>query len=343
MENSVKAPTPATEPLPMPGLAREVDRRAFIQMAAALVAQRALASSSRPADTAPAPATLHELIRDNHFQQGFSLLDPKPGRRVVYGQLQGFIPKGKPVWDLAQWSSKFPLKAEVHERLADGSLRFANEAKAITLGPAKSDEADLSLAVNTNVEYGNRARQKSEPWVHLLVQQPVADAPPLSKLAAARFSVAFRLKHSRLTKTSDYSPDLHAAQLQLFLSLQNRNRQSPGHGEYLWFGIPFYDNRHRMPPAYKAQDFGDTKMFIFTCAAEDLTRESSHDGKWVSVDKDLLPLMHEGMTAAWSRGFLRGSHQLADYAIANIVLGWEVTGLFDVEMQIRDLSLKVSS
>jgi hypothetical protein len=96
-----------------------------------------------------------------------------------------------------------------------------------------------------------------------------------------------------------------------------------------------------MPPAYKEQDFGDAKMFIFTCAAEALAKESAHDGKWVSGDKDLLPLMREGMDTAWSRGFLRGSRQLADYCIASVVLGWEVTGIFDVDMQIRDLSMKI--
>ena len=50
-----------------------------------------------------------ELVRDPHFQSGFYLLEPKPGKRVVYGESAGLAP-GKPVWDLAQWSSKCPLQ-----------------------------------------------------------------------------------------------------------------------------------------------------------------------------------------------------------------------------------------
>jgi hypothetical protein len=49
-----------------------------------------------------------ELVRDPHFQNGFCLLEPKPGKRVVYGETGGLAP-GKPVWVLAQWSSQFPL------------------------------------------------------------------------------------------------------------------------------------------------------------------------------------------------------------------------------------------
>src|SRR5512135_827906 len=53
-------------------------------------------------------AAERELIRDPHFQQGFHLLDPKPGKRVVYGRLPGRSP-GETQWDLAQWSSRHPL------------------------------------------------------------------------------------------------------------------------------------------------------------------------------------------------------------------------------------------
>ncbi len=53
-------------------------------------------------------ATERELIRDPHFQNGFFLLEPTPGKRVVYGELVGPQP-GKPAWDLAQWSSRSAL------------------------------------------------------------------------------------------------------------------------------------------------------------------------------------------------------------------------------------------
>ena len=40
------------------------------------------------------------------------------------------------------------------------------------------------------------------------------------------------------------------------------------------------------------------------------------------------------------RGFLEDSNDLADYHISGMNIGWEVPGLFDIEMQVRNLSLK---
>ncbi len=47
------------------------------------------------------------------------------------------------------------------------------------------------------------------------------------------------------------------------------------------------------------------------------------------------------LETAWKRGFLTGSRGFADDRITGMNLGWEVPGLFDVEMQVRDLSLEV--
>ncbi len=114
-----------------------------------------------------------------------------------------------------------------------------------------------------------------------------------------------------------------------------------GFGDYLWFGLPIYDDRFRMPPAYKEQDTADTKKFIYTCAAADIATESTHDHKWVKFDRDLQPLIRRAMETAWSRGFLTFSRRIADYHIAGFFLGWEVPGIFDVEVQVRDLCLRV--
>jgi hypothetical protein len=140
----------------------------------------------------------------------------------------------------------------------------------------------------------------------------------------------------------DYSPGLHAAQFQIFFSVQNLNRQSPGYGKYLWFGIPIYDDRHRVVPGHKAQDTGGTSMFIYSLAGEVFSTKSAHDREWITLDKDLLPLMREGLEYAWGRNFLKESQALADYRIAGMNIGWEVPGTFDVDLQIRQLSLKAT-
>ncbi len=52
-----------------------------------------------------------ELIRDPHYQNGLLLLEPKPDKRIVYGEAVDTSSTTPPVWDLAQWSSNFPLEA----------------------------------------------------------------------------------------------------------------------------------------------------------------------------------------------------------------------------------------
>jgi len=281
-----------------------------------------------------------ELVRDPHFQQGFLLLEPKPGERVVYGEATGDASSAKPVWDLCQWTSKFPLDAARIKRTPEVTACFTNLAKCVCVGRPDSADADLSLGVNASVEYGKQPRKStSEPWVHLLVQQKIDNPPSLAELKSCHFHIEARLRRSKLFRTEDYTPSLHAAQFQVFMSIANRNKKSPGQGQYVWFGIPIYDDRHRMPPAYQAQDFADSKMFINTVAADVFTKESTHDGKWVTLDADLLPLLREALVTAWQRGFLPGSHDAADFRVAGIFIGWEVPGIFDVEMQVRNLSL----
>jgi hypothetical protein len=141
--------------------------------------------------------------------------------------------------------------------------------------------------------------------VHLLVEQSFPDPPSLAALTSARLRIKARLLRSELHRTDDYSPGLHAAQFQMFLMLQNRNQQSPGFGKLVWFGIPLYDDRSSFPKEYKTQDFGGTGMFIFTPSGEVFADRSAHDGEWITVDKELRPLLLEALDAAWQHGFLR--------------------------------------
>ncbi len=286
----------------------------------------------------PSPGAETELIRDPHFQGGFYLLEPKPGKRVVYGELAGLMP-AKPVWDLAQWSSRFPLQPG-NCSAANQSLACSNSAKRVLVGAPGSSAADLSLAVNAGTEYPRARRSADEPWIHLLVQQDFKNPPALGGLAACNFHVEARLRRSALVSTNDYSPARHAAQYFVYFTVANRNPKAAGYQECFWFGIPIYDNRERVVSAYEAQDFGGTRLFIFTPASDTFARKSTYDGEWVTFEKDLLPLMRQGLEHARAKGFIKGSPDPADYRPLGIFIGWEVPGVFDVDLQIRNLSLK---
>ncbi len=283
-------------------------------------------------------AAERELIRDAHFERGFHLLESKPGKRVVYGEVPGRGLNG-PVWDLAQWSSRFVLQTK-ECYTSNQALICSNQAKTVIVGHFGTAAADLSLAVNAGAEYTRPRKSTQEPWVHLLVQQDLSDPPALGSLAACNFHLEARLKRSRLVQTNDYSSAIHAAQFLVYLTLANRNPKAPGYQECMWFGIPVYDNRERTVPSYEAQDFGDTRLFIFTPGSETFTHDSAHDGKWVTFEKDLLPLMRQGLEHARQKRFITGSVDLADFHALGIFIGWEVPGMFDVDLQFRNLSLK---
>src|SRR5262249_51349108 len=148
----------------------------------------------------------------------------------------------------------------------------SNAAKAISL-----TNGILSMAVNSAAEYGLRARKFGDPWVHLLVEQEF-DPAPLRELGSAHLRIEARVVLAGNLHQGDYSPAVHAAQFQIFLTVQNRNPSSPGYGDMLWFGIPIFDNRDQFPKPFKGRDFGGTGKFIFTPGGEIFTSQSAHGG-----------------------------------------------------------------
>jgi len=137
--------------------------------------------------------------------------------------------------------------------------------------------------------------------------------------------------------SEEYDPNLHAAQFQMFLIVKNIRPESEDHGNYYWFGVPFYDNRHDIPPAFMAADAGKkdaTGKFIYTIAGE----VSLQEGQWAVLDKDLLPHIFNGLQEAAKRGYLKDPDP-HNYAVANMNLGWEIPGTFDAAAQVQDLAV----
>lgn len=285
-------------------------------------------------------AEARELIRDPRFQRGFVVLDPKPGKKVMRGSLRWGGSTGEPLWHLAQWTSRYSIAGAVAQPQPGGAVSFANQGKMVAVAPAGHPDADLVLAVRGSAEYRGRARRRGEPWPHLLVSQRFQQPPRVTEVSRAVFRLAVRLRSSRLYRTSDYSERIHAAQFLVFVTVQNLNRQSPGYGRHLWFGIPLYDDRHRLPRRFEQPD--SAGKFIYTPPGEAYTRQSVHDGAWVKVERDVMPLIKAALDAAWARGFLSESTSQTDYYITAMNMGWEVPGILNVEMQVRDLGFLVT-
>jgi hypothetical protein len=283
------------------------------------------------------------LLDDTRFERGFLVWSPQPGSHVKDGTLQPNDGTAEPVWGLAQWHSRFSLAKAERESLPDGVVRFSDGAKGVTFFP-QAGEADISFALLGNIEYDGQAPRPGDPWPHLLAERKLLAHPAVTELAALRMAIRYRLVRAEVHRPDGFDPRRHTAQFVFYITVQNRNRQSAGFGDYFWFGVPLYDTRYRLPKAHKAVDKGSdrkpaTGKFIFNPGGERYTTHSAHDGDWVTIDQDLLPLVLEGLNTAWERGYLPDSREMADYRLMAMNTGWEVTGPLDVEMQIADLRL----
>jgi hypothetical protein len=277
-----------------------------------------------------------ELLQDTAFRDGFRTIAPKAGVRLVLGRLSGDRVDEAPVWDLDQWHSHFPF-SQPQAAPSGPSLVYSNAAKWVII-----DRGTLTLGVDSRPEYTNTLRRvPSEPWVHLLVEQPIPHCPSLTVLRALRLRLSARLLESETFRPDDYTPDLHAAQFQLVVTLGNTRQGSPGYGDFLWFVLPLFDDRHAQPPRYVNRDFADpSAKLIFNPGTDAFTTNRLRDGEWVSIDNDLLPFLKEALAEGWRLGYLGGSRDLADYRPTTINIGWEVPGLNRVAIALRGLSLR---
>lgn len=295
------------------------------------------AEDSSPRETSnPLP-----LFADLQFQQGFNLsaIDSSQGR-TVEAVLNWGDEKNKPVWRLCQWGTKFNLAKAECENL-NGDLIYRNEAKKVLIGGDDSENRGLILEIDGHAEYGDRPRRSGEAWPHLLVEQDAAAIHPLSKLKELRLKIQLRLLSFTDFLKGDFDPGLYAAQFQLFLIVKNITPQSKDFGDFFWFGVPFFDNRHDIPPAYSARDAGKndaTGKFIYTIDGKTINTNPMKNGKWIAVDYDLLPHIREGLKEAAAKGYLHDSDP-HNYSAVNMNMGWEIPGTYDASIQVKDFNI----
>lgn len=285
------------------------------------------------------------LFADTQFQKGFLLSYPDSSKgRSVEGVLDFDDTNNVPVWRLCQWATKNSL-ASVPCRRSDGAFTYENEAKRVVAGSLDSQNKELhglTLEIRGSAEYGARGRKAGEPWPHLLVEQDAVQVCALDTLDAIRFRVRARLLHCKSgMATNEFDAGLHAAQFQMFFIVKNIRPGSADQGNYYWFGVPFFDSRHDVPPAFMATDGGKkdaTGKFIYTLEGGTLGEAPLKSGQWVTLDADLLPHILKGLREAESRGYFKNSNP-HDYAVVNMNMGWEIPGTFDAAVQVQDLEI----
>lgn len=283
-----------------------------------------------------------DLFGDTRFQHGFLLGYSDSSRgRAVESVLNFGDTNNLPVWRLCQWATKHSL-GKAPCVTSDDAFSYENEAKRVVVGRLDSRNQGLTLEMRAGAEYGKKARLSGEPWPHLLVEQDAIRMIALDELEAIRFRIRVRLLYceSRMPPR-EYDPGLHAAQFQMFFIVKNIKPGSPDHNNFFWFGVPFFDSRHDIPPAFMAADAGKkdaTGKFIHTLGGETLGEKPLKSGQWMALDVDLLPHIVKGLQEASKRGYLKDSNP-QDYAVANMNMGWEMPGTFDAAAQVQDLEI----
>jgi len=293
-------------------------------------------TGSDPAEIKPQLDTI-SLISDPNFSQGLTLAranEPSPGSLNPYD-----TQTGKPIWNIAEWGTKYFL-TQSDRNIIDDQIVYTNQGKTIKFQKLPNG-MEVGMTVTTSKEY-DRPRQANESWPHLLVEQEFSKTPYIKDLKKLILKFNGRLVSSERMMTDDeYNTGLHAAQFQLFITVQNRNKNSAYYGDFLWFGIPFYDNRNELIPLYAAQDIGKgdaTGKFIYSIGSTDLMSGTFHDKNWHNIEKDIYPHILKALELAKKRGYLTGSF-LEEFQLSGMNLGWEVPGTFDVDFEYNGFDI----
>lgn len=287
----------------------------------------------------PQSTSVMELINDGTYLEGFQVQDQNA---AIIGTLEGSI--AHPTWQISQWGSRsnIPFNSTVND--AKRTV-WANADKSLTVN---KDDRSVLLSVNAFNDYQGVHRSSNQPWVHLLLSQKISepggkktDSPSIAEMGSLKLNFSAQILESKRSDGKGfYRKGIHAAQLVWFFTIQNLNPQSPGFGQYLWFGGPMYDDREEFPAAQTHIDAG-TKSLIYYPGLKAFTNQSLSSQQNVTFDVDILPHVRKALDYAFAEKLFKSTN-IADYKVGGMNMGWEVTGLNIVSAKINIISLKAS-
>ncbi len=287
-----------------------------------------------------------EALRDPNFQNGFALKGNDretdgvlPLSKLEYGN-------GNPIWEIGQWGSCYDL-TEGQQTVTDKVAFVKDSAKKLQVNRTTNA---LTLEVLGSLEY-DEMKDSRVMWSHLLIEQGFTDfttyrLSDFKRLeASVDFSVSMANKGAIETKDpagAFPAPNTLPAQFLQYFYVQNRNAQSAGFGNFLWFGLGFLDTRYESLPLSYLQDYagGVAGNYIYCLSAETVLGPGAFQiGKTYNVKIDIIPHIIEALKTAQEYGFMLNT-TLADCTITGMNIGWEVVGAWDVRSEIKNLSLK---
>ena len=285
----------------------------------------------------------YEILKDLTIEKGIIIKgtnSANPSAKSIIYPL-GEIDNSNPIWTLAEWGSKKTLSNVTPKTTKDG-ITYSETGKNISF-KKENNTVEVTMEVIASEEY-DAPRKAGESWPHLLMEQKIDEVNKIENADKMDFTLDVKLVQNEMKmKDFEFDPGLHTAQISIYFTVADVNRNSQGYGDYLWFGLPIYDYRYPNGiEEYSAQDLGKddaTNKFIYKPASSEVFEGNVDNQKWIQINLDILPFINNAIKTARERGYLKNSN-ISDLALTSSNIGWEVQGTFDCSIKYKNLSLK---
>lgn len=305
----------------------------------------------------PEPETVYDefirngytaLFADPFLKNGISVLKPDGS---VAGTIAGTSATGDPYWVFPQWGSKYDIYDYAERNYFNGGDAFTYVSKGKLVDgavlPGKilsvdSTTGSIYMELNAEAEY-DYPRKDGESWPHTLFSQdfgPDSELVHICDLEDLVMNMSYKITKFEDCMGGSANNNMHCAQLVWYITLQNRTPGHKDYGKYVWFGITLWDNRisGKASGGYAAEDAGKedaTHAFIYQPASSFVFENGKCPvvNEQKLLDFHLLDAAKSAFNTAKERGYL-GDTAWEDLYIGGMNFGWEVTGTYNVAVQI---------
>lgn len=291
-----------------------------------------------------------QLISDNSFSQGFKLLGvstAEDGRTIeAYLDYNGeAIDNNDSPWYMAQWWTPYNV-ADANFFVEDNLYVYQTQSRTIKVNP---QEKYLYFELLGEEEYLGSTRQTaSQNWPHLLIEQVFSKSVKISDLKSINIHLEVSVEQC-IDKNGDvYDPSIHAAQLLWYFTLNNvvdpslSSDEVGTNGDFLWFGVPIFDNRSDFIKSSATIDsgfVGNTNKLIYSMGSSMYIDEKIQFGKTYTIDIDILPYLKEAFIYAVNNDALVNC-KFENMELSYMNYGWELPGAFNVISTFKNMSVE---
>lgn len=311
---------------------------------------------------------VYELFHDPNFETGFMV--GSANRAEVSGNFVSYpvdynmyMPGAtEAAWSCSQWGCKYGFGDSYGNALItehdpyevkneNGVISFeayslkdgvySNEAplsKAIRVKPA---ENKIWLDLNASVEYTENGvivprQNPNDYWPHILLSAGFKYQPYVSQVKNLVLSADVTIeKCDNLHPDGTYNTGMHAAQFLMYLVVKSTNDT-----EYMWFGIPFFDNRYPMFGEHDQIDSVENK-FLYQVPGYAFNGGAAVTvGRTMNISLDVIPYFARALEIAQSKYQRFLGSTVDNLYVASMNVGWELPGVFDVSASIANYSFK---